>query len=288
MQTSKEVSALLSLIDDPDDEIFETVSEKIIGYGSNILPSLETLWEISPDREIQQRIELIIHRLQLSELTEEFKQWVNSDQQDLLTGVLLVCKYENHSISKPSVTEVLEKMKRNIWLELNNYLTPLEELNIIVSILFNYYKIKTDSIYPKKINTYLLDKLLESKEGNQLSNGILILILAEMLDLPIKAIQNPDQFLLAYFKSDINLESNSSFQYELDFYLDPKCGTIFSKKNLISYLTRVSLLPKPPFLKPASNVEIIQRLMLALIVCYAEDKQEIKKKELRDLANLLG
>ena len=35
----------------------------------------------------------------------------------------------------------LEKIRRNIWLELNNYLTPLEQANVLRNILFSYYQI---------------------------------------------------------------------------------------------------------------------------------------------------
>ena len=43
METTKELSALFTLIDDPDEEVFGAVSEKIIDYGKNIIPSLEHL-----------------------------------------------------------------------------------------------------------------------------------------------------------------------------------------------------------------------------------------------------
>jgi hypothetical protein len=33
METNKEIVALLTLIDDPDQDVFEAVSEKIVDYG---------------------------------------------------------------------------------------------------------------------------------------------------------------------------------------------------------------------------------------------------------------
>ena len=40
MEETKEISALFTLIDDPDEEVFGAVSHKIIGYGKNIIPKL--------------------------------------------------------------------------------------------------------------------------------------------------------------------------------------------------------------------------------------------------------
>ena len=39
MEQTKEISALLHLIDDPDDEVYSTVSEKIISFGKEIIPT---------------------------------------------------------------------------------------------------------------------------------------------------------------------------------------------------------------------------------------------------------
>ena len=57
METNKEISALFHLIDDPDEEVFDAVSQKIVDYGKPIIPNLEHLWETTPNEEIQLRIE---------------------------------------------------------------------------------------------------------------------------------------------------------------------------------------------------------------------------------------
>lgn len=42
MQETKELNALFTLIDDPDEEVYSTVSQKIVGYGKPIIP----IWNI--------------------------------------------------------------------------------------------------------------------------------------------------------------------------------------------------------------------------------------------------
>ncbi|HNC39414.1 MAG TPA: hypothetical protein PK492_08615, partial [Chitinophagaceae bacterium] len=90
METTKEISALFTLIDDPDEEVYGAVSNKIVDYGSNIIPNLEHLWETTPNEEIQNRIEMLIHRLHFNDLTEDFRQWSISGHHDLLLGAMLV------------------------------------------------------------------------------------------------------------------------------------------------------------------------------------------------------
>ena len=74
MDNTNEISALFNLIDDPDEEVFGAVSEKIVGYGKPIIPNLEHLWETTPNEAVQGRIELLIHRLHFRDLSEDFRQ----------------------------------------------------------------------------------------------------------------------------------------------------------------------------------------------------------------------
>ena len=60
----------------------------------------------------------------------------------------------------------IEKMRRNVWLELNNYLTPLEKINVLTSILYNYYKLKGVEIAYSQPEDFLINKTLETKKGN--------------------------------------------------------------------------------------------------------------------------
>jgi len=40
MQENKEILALFNLIDDPDQEVFDSVSSRIVSYGRGIIPNL--------------------------------------------------------------------------------------------------------------------------------------------------------------------------------------------------------------------------------------------------------
>ena len=135
MVENNEIKALLHLIDDPDEEIYATVSNKLISFGKAIIPNLEHLWENVNSEAIQTRIELLIHQLHFRDLTHEFKNWIESDQE-LLKGALIISKYHHPDISTAYVYKEVEKLRRNIWLELNNYLTPIEKISVFNSIFY--------------------------------------------------------------------------------------------------------------------------------------------------------
>src|SRR5258705_4126090 len=141
MKENKEISALLHLIDDPDEYVYSTVSDKIISFGKAIIPNLENLWENTINEEVQERIELLIHKLHFRDLSNDFINWKNGSCE-LLQGSLLAAQYHYPEMQALQALQEIEKMRRNIWLELNNYLTPLEKINVLTSILYNYYKLK--------------------------------------------------------------------------------------------------------------------------------------------------
>jgi regulator of sirC expression with transglutaminase-like and TPR domain len=287
METNKEISALFHLIDDPDEEVFNVISEKIVDYGKPIIPNLEHLWETTPDTHTQERIELLIHRLHFRDLNEDLRQWNVSGHHDLMLGALLVSKFQYPELVTSPVLQEIEKIRRNIWLELNNYLTPLEQINIVTSILYSYYGLKGGEINYKEPNEFLLHKVLESKRGNQVSNGILYLLLCEMLDIPVRGINIPRQFVLAYFKPGYSDENLTDPLQKIEFFIDPTTGHVFTHQDVESYFKRIAVPPVDAYFKPRKNKQVIQNLLEEFSKCFDNDKENVKQKELIQLAALL-
>jgi regulator of sirC expression with transglutaminase-like and TPR domain len=287
MEESKEISALFHLIDDPDEEVFDAVSKKIVDYGKPIIPNLEHLWETSPSEDVQTRIELLIHRLHYRDLTDDFHQWSVSGHHDLMLGALLVCKFQYPELSTTPVLQEIEKVRRNIWLELNNYLTPLEQINIVTSILYSYYGLKGGETSYTEPNEFLLHKVLEAKHGNQVSNGILYLVLCELLDIPVKAIGVPKQFVIAYLKPGYSEENLPNPINKIEFFIDPTSGQVFTHQDVDSYFKRIAVPPVGSYFKPQTNKRIIQQLLEEMSKCFTDDKNKYKQEELLALARLL-
>lgn len=287
METNKEISALFTLIDDPDEEVFGVVSEKIVYYGKTIIPNLEHLWETTPNEAIQSRIELLIHRLHYTDLTEDFRQWSVSGHHDLMLGAMMVGKFQFPDISTAMVMQEIEKVRRNIWLELNNYLTPLEQINIVTSILYSYYGLKGGETNYKEPNEFLLHKTLEAKRGNQISNGILYLVLCELLDIPVRAIHIPKQFIVAYFKPGYSDETLPNPVHKIEFFIDPTSGQVFTQNDVDNYFKRISVPPVGSYFKPQKNKEVIQQLIEEFSKCFDSERDLYKARELLELARIL-
>lgn len=287
MKENKEIKALLTLIDDPDQEVYNTISEKIASFGKGIIPHLENLWETINNEETQERIELLIHRLHFSDLTAEFIKWKDGEA-DLLQGAIIISKYHYPDMNPVVVMQELEKLRRNIWLELNSYLTPMEKANVLNSIVYNYYKQTGVEISYEAPDQFLINKTLESKKGNSISNGIIYLVLCDLLDIPVKAINIPRQFILAYFDPQFEALNPSGHASEkIKFYIDPLTGQMFSHKDIENYFKRLSVPPVNSYFRALSNRRIIQYLLEELSKCFDNANNQYKMDELLSLAAML-
>lgn len=267
--------------------MYNTVSDRIISFGKAIIPNLESLWENTSNEEIQERIELLIHKLHFRDLTNDFTEWA-AGSADLLQGALLVARYHYPEMQTKTVFQEIEKLRRNTWLELNNYLTPMEQINVVTSILYNYYKQKGVEFAYNNPDDYLINKTLESKKGNAISNGIIYIVLCELLDLPVKAINIPRQFILAYFDPQHDLLNPVGHASEkINFYIDPLNGQMYSHKDVESYFKRISVPPTTSYFRQKDNRRIIQFLLEELSKCFDNDRNKYKMEELQLLANLL-
>jgi regulator of sirC expression with transglutaminase-like and TPR domain len=287
MQENKEISALFHLIDDPDEEVFNTVSERIVSLGRGIIPNLENLWENTPDEEIQERIEIIIHKLHFRDLVEDFQHWKDG-ASDILQGAMLVAKYHYPELNYNSTLQELEKIRRNIWLELNSYLTPLEQVNVVSGILYNYYKLKGSEIAYDLPDDFFIHKVIDQKKGNAITNGILYLIVCELLDIPVKAINIPRQFILGYFDVQYSYgHPVGQSSNKINFYIDPLNGQVYTHKDVENYFKRISVPPIATYFKQLTNRRIIQYLLEELAKCYDTEKTKYKQTELLFLANMI-
>jgi len=135
----KELSALIRLLDDPDSSVFDKIRDKIYSYGSLAIPVLEDAWENSFDNTIQQRIENIIHSLQMDDLYRELHTWTHMGASDLLMGHLLISRHQYPDLDEAKIREQVMQIKHDVWLEINNNLTSLEKIKVLNHIMYDVH-----------------------------------------------------------------------------------------------------------------------------------------------------
>lgn len=279
-----ELKALISLLDDPDELVYEQVCMKFLSLGQQVIPVLEDAWEHSFDTVIQNRIENIIHQIQFDIIRQALKEWALPDNQNLLDGALLIARYQYPDIDFNKVKKQIDQIKQDVWLELNNNLTALEKVKIINHILFDVHNFSGNTTnYHAPQNSYI-NNVLESKKGNPLLLSVIYAIVAQTLEIPVYGVNLPEHFILCYLDmehSALPVQTGARAANVL-FYINPfSKGTVFGQKEIDAFLKQLKLEQLPMFYEPCSNLEIIKRLLRNLIASYEKLGYPDKSKELK-------
>lgn len=281
----KDINALISLLDDPDEEIFSHIREQLLSYGSPVIPFLEREWEKSFESTIQTRIENIIHHIQFNDTFTKLKNWVSNGGNDLLTGILLIARYQYPDLDEETIKKQIERIKHDAWLELNQNLTALEKVRVLNHIIFEVHGFSGNtSNFHAPQNSYI-NNVLESKRGNPLSLSILYTIIAQSLGIPIYGVNLPEHFILAYAteKTDLPVPMSSKDD-KVMFYINPfSKGTVFGKNEVDSFLRQLKVKAAPSFYEPCSNIDMIRRVINNLSFAYEKLGYPDKVKDIRRL-----
>ncbi len=290
MQLNNEITALLQLIDDPDETVFDTVSQKIISYGKPIVPNLEDFWMHNEDPTIHERIEWLVHKVHVNDLEKEFITWLNEDEPELLHGAILLSKFIYPDFNPVFIYQEVERIRRSVWLELNSYLTPLEKLNVIHNVLYKYFRYAGADLNFSTPEHFTLQKLIESKTSNAYALGILYQTLCKLMDIPVYTISIPNQNLLGYFNNDYLAKDEYALQNPfnaIQFFIDPVDGKVYTHENVLQYLERQHIENKPKLHTPQSIQTVIKKQIEQLAICYRQDNTLYKYNELIHIAELI-
>lgn len=283
-----EVNALIDLLDDPDVDIFNNVKDRLMSYGEEVIPELESAWEASFNNLVQNRIEDIIHNIQFTNIRTKLEAWAEKVDPNLLEGAILIAKYQYPDVDEERIINKIEVIKRDIWLELNPNLTALEKVRVMNHIIFEIhgYSGNTANFHAPQ-NSYL-NNVLESKKGNPLSLSILYSVIAQSLGLPVYGVNLPEHFILAYKDEfeDLGLEEHP---YGVLFYINTfSKGTVFGKREIDTFLKQINMQPLDMFYSPCTNVDIIRRMLRNLIAAYEKLGYPEKVQDLEQLILALG
>jgi regulator of sirC expression with transglutaminase-like and TPR domain len=270
--TEKELHALVSLLDDSDMEVKNHVRDKIISLGSEVIPFLEKKWENSFNPEIQKEIEELVHGLQFSQLKDRLRSWKKSPDQDLLTGLWIINTYQYPDLEFDKLNADMHQIYFDVWTAFKNDLLPYEQVKIINGVLFNMLRFSANTKNFHSPGNSMLSNVLETKKGNPISLCAIYLLVAKKLGIPIYGVNLPNLFVLIYKSKDITFYINAFNK-----------GLVFSKQDVINYLSHLKIEPREEFFEPCSNKDIIVRSLRNLTVAFEKLGEVEKVMEVKEL-----
>ncbi|MEQ8474547.1 MAG: transglutaminase-like domain-containing protein [Marinoscillum sp.] len=270
MIKDSELKALVTLLEDEDDEIVSHVERKLMEIGTSIIPLLEQEWESTFNPLIQRRIEDLIHTLQFELFQERLVDWSENREDDLLEGLWLVATYQYPDIDLEELRQQIHQLYVEVWREFKDDLVPFDQVRILNSVLFNRFKFRANTKNFHSPANSMINAVLESKKGNPISLCSVYLLIAKKLELPVYGVNLPNLFILT-FKNET-----------AEFYINAfNKGLIFSREDIDNYLDHLNIPPQELFYEPCSNLDIVLRSLRNLIVSFEKLGDYHKSDEIK-------
>ncbi|MSQ78417.1 MAG: hypothetical protein EXR21_01905 [Flavobacteriaceae bacterium] len=296
--SQQQVSSMVKLLDDNDQEVSRHVEDKLLSYGASVVQLLQTEWETSFEAIIQQKLENLIAKIQFDDVKKCLTAWAANSEEDLLEGVCVIARYKYPDLDKQEISNMLDKIRLDIWLELHYQLSSLEKVKIINHVLFNLYGFNANvNHYHSPQNSYI-NNVLESRKGNPISLSVVYQLVAQRLNIPIYGVNLPQHFVLAYC-NDSGLETLDHFKDPIDlnnfnkgrilFYINAfNRGAVLSLANIEQFVKQLNLPHDPHYFAPCTNLNIAKRMLRNLQHAYAHHNDPNRERDVREMLAILG
>lgn len=270
-----ELSALISLLDDPDDFVQQKVMERLSQLDERSVPLLDEIREGIADEKLRKRLTDLIHKFTFDSFEMEFIEYLDcgvSSVADLEKGQLLLSRFENPTLRTDLYRRQLDKMASRLEPEIRTGLSRSEILQAFVSFFFEkeYFK-GAESDYMHPDNSYL-HKVLQRRRGIPISLSMVMMFVANRLDLPFFGVNMPMHFMLKY-------ESGNE-----STLIDPfNGGKVVTLDQCSYFLRNHGIVPGPAHFNKASERDILARSIRNLIFSYEKSGETERSVELKRL-----
>jgi regulator of sirC expression with transglutaminase-like and TPR domain len=274
-----EIKALISLLDDDDDEIQNHVVGKIKSLGGPVIPYLENVWESSglSSPNMQKRIEELIHELQFQSVIDRLFIWHEGGSIDLLEGLWIIASYQYPEISLEKLKAEIEQIFYEVWIEFKPNMHPTDQIKIMNSVIFDKLKFGPNTKNFHSASNSMINIVLESHKGNPISLCTIYMLVAQKLGLPIYGVNLPNLFVLTY--------KSEAVQFYINVF---NRGLVFYKADIDNYIGQLNLKPSDIFYEPCSNINIIKRVLRNLALSYEKTSDTEKLREIETMMKAIS
>lgn len=274
---TKEIKALVTLLDDEDMEVVGIIETEIKRRGNDIIPFLENEWEESSMNPIiQRKIEELIHSLQFEQVLERLSTWFNGGSIDLLEGLWIISTYQYPELSYSKLNADIEQIYYEAWLEFKADMHPVDQIKVLNHVFFNTLKFAPNTKSFHSANNSMIQTVLESRRGNPISLCCLYMLVAQRLGMPVYGVNLPNLFVLTYKKD--------ATQFYINVF---NKGVVFVKSDIEHFIGQLNLRPIDTFFEPCSNLDIVRRMLRNLGIAFEKVGDTEKVTEVEKMVKIL-
>lgn len=284
------MQALISMLDEPDAGIYHDIAGKIHSYGRDALPFLEARLDLEPDGMVRERVVSITEGIRQDIIAEELSRCMQGDGgEELFSAWMTVSRLEYPYLDEEGISRTIASIRSDAWLEMKENLTALEQVRIFNHVFYTLHGYAGNMEDYHHPDNSCINRVVEQRTGNPLSLGVLYMLIARQVNIPVSGINLPEHFVLAYVGQTIDPDTLLLRDNAPLFYINAfSQGSLFSIKEANEFLQKLDLEPLPAYFEPCSNREIVLRMLANLVAAYGHLGDEVKKERVRKLRDRLA
>ena len=273
----KQIKALVSLLDEENEENLHLIEEQIRSLGEKVIPFLEDQWDKDSSPEVQNKIADLIHSAQFITLKNNVETWFLKKEASVLEGMFLCAKYNYPNLELLSIKQQIKQLALDAAEFHDDSQHPYDQIRAFNRFFFTKNRFKANRKNFHNANNSFLNVVLESRMGNPLTLSVIYMLVAQQLGMPVYGVNFPNLFILTY--------KGVEEQFYINVY---SSGLIFTTSDVDDYLDQLKLPKEEQFYKPCTDLEIVSRNMRNLVSAYKKENNTSRIDEIEELLGLIG
>lgn len=279
------VKALISLLEDPSEIIFNEIYQTILFLGEDGIPHLQFAFDESESELQKERIAKILDELKLEKLGNDLNSWKEFHSEDLLAGLILIARYGYPNLEIVEIEKTLNAIEIMVMNKIKGK-TNVEIAHILNQVILFDFGFNGNIRNYSGINNSFINKVIENKISNPIGLSIIYLLIAKRLNISLVGINSPNHFVLGYVNDKYTDTAiiDGSVMDNIDFYVDPfNNGLMMNVDDFDAMLLAVPYALVDKKFLPATNIDIVKRVMNNLIYALFTTGEKTTAEELLNI-----
>ena len=239
VKITKEIQAMLALLEDPDPEVHRQVMQGFVDRGPEMLPVLKEAGRRYTFGVMAERMEWMADEIRFNILYAQLEDWKTYRTHGLGFVIRSVEAFQYPDASSERMEQWIARVRKEIWLGMSEELSAIERIRVLNHVLYAMYHLRgTAQDEESRLSHFFLSRALDSGKASPVLLVLLYLFLAQSMELPVLPVPLPKHFVLAYMESqgakDIRGQSLAGKE---KFFINPYSrGAVFSRREIEHFL----------------------------------------------------
>jgi regulator of sirC expression with transglutaminase-like and TPR domain len=279
MASRSEIESLLYLLDDPDPFVKRSVKSRFEELGEQVVPLLDSLRAETKNEIQKQHANDILHDITFRHLQEDLidllEQGINTRER-LEVAILTLARFGTPTLSIKAYQNKLNHFAKILTPQIRYKLDERRKMKALLKFVFEDLNFSGDDKDYHHPDNCFLNTVIDNRKGLPISLSLVVIFLAQRLDLPFYGVNMPIHFMLNFIgeKEEVLIDpfdDGASVTYDQCYF--------FLKKNGIE--------PKPEHFQMASELDILVRVIRNLIHSYERMEQPNRVEDVTQLLNIV-